>query len=119
MLFASLCVTFSLQCSVTCGMGQQNRQVECRDIQGESRDNCPDTRPKSIQLCKKPCGDWTKRIDTESKFLYLDVYGQERFYAVNLTQMDHQAQGLETFNSGVNAKNISVSFVIFFFLFNQ
>ena len=92
--------------------------MECKDFHGVSRDNCPDTKPENVQPCKIPCGDWTKVTDTESKFLYLDVDGQERFYTVNLTQMDHQAQGLETFNSGVNVKNISVSFLIFFFLFN-
>ena len=99
-------------------MGQQNRQVECRDIQGVSRDNCLDTKPESVKPCKTPGGDWTKITDTESKFLYLDTDGQERFYVVNLTQMDLEAQGLETFNSGANAKDISVSFVIFFFLFD-
>ena len=80
MLFALLWVTFSLQCSVTCGVGQQNRQVECKDFQGVSRDNCPETKPENVQPCKIPCGDWTKITDTESKFLYLDTDGQERFY---------------------------------------
>ncbi|XP_029103352.1 A disintegrin and metalloproteinase with thrombospondin motifs 20-like isoform X1 [Scleropages formosus] len=50
-----------LQCSVSCGWGQQARYVSCRDAQGQEAEesSCAHlTRPPRSLACFRPCGRW-------------------------------------------------------------
>jgi len=44
---------FVIQCSVSCGEGQQTRRVLCRDARGDPSTKCePDRKPPSTQPCR-------------------------------------------------------------------
>ncbi|XP_023324183.1 ADAMTS-like protein 1 [Eurytemora carolleeae] len=42
-------------CSVSCGLGTQERKVECKNSSGEYSSSCLGTKPSQVQQCRAPC----------------------------------------------------------------
>ena len=50
------------QCSLSCGLGLQERLVECVNIEGEPSLDCRERRPASRRRCAGPCIPYSEVI---------------------------------------------------------